>query len=644
MPRSARVLIFAIATCGSFMPFIGMPPALADGPQIRWEIENRFRYFKKASDFRAFVAVYDELKKNNPAPSVLDMEHALEKGALPGSNPRDGWAASIYKDTCGRQPDHTHSSCRTGDDEPYLIPVSSMTANLFLYGDSFGTATCEWRIDGEVVDTKPCGTRVSATKIKYNVDHQLEVRPSPGTPQSIVIKLTDILIVSFGDSFSAGEGNPEKPVRLLDGTGNYYSDSEPDKLFPTRVEYLESVDKTHFLEDTSADWSNVECHRSLYSHHTRAALQYAVENPHVSITFLNYSCSGAGVYEGILNAWWAHQDVKRGGFDDAPQLVKALRDLCKDAQPYREINWAGDNHTDADYNTKAADIKPCRSRVRDVDVLLLSIGGNDIGFVNIIAGAVLNGSTTTRAEKARRWIYGLWREQAQPLDFNQGKQNASKHLRGYYEALNSFITKELGVPSEKIILSAYPQIFYQADGGHLCPMGNDWMDVHAIFGIKNQKVFSDGQEFVEYLQGKMEDAAKAQHWLFADQHTKDQAPNSFTNDAKGLGHGICAAAPPGESEAAVKFPRPLPGSTPPDWKPPLASWTPYSNRYRWFVTPNDAFLTDNEHKELWELYDSAQPPYAATYSGAFHPNALGQAALADSVLIKLREVLGADKN
>lgn len=55
-------------------------------------------------------------------------------------------------------------------------------------------------------------------------------------------------------------------------------------------------------------------------------------------------------------------------------------------------------------------------------------------------------------------------------------------------------------------------------------------------------------------------------------------------------------------------------------------------------------MTDNEHKELWDLYDSAQPPYAATYSGAFHPNALGQAALADSVLIKLREVLGADKN
>jgi len=31
--------------------------------------------------------------------------------------------------------------------------------------------------------------------------------------------------------------------------------------------------------------------------------------------------------------------------------------------------------------------------------------------------------------------------------------------------------------------------------------------------------------------------------------------------------------------------------------------------------------------------------YAATLSGAFHPNALGHAALADSVRVQLRKVL-----
>ena len=183
------------------------------------------------------------------------------------------------------------------DDEPYLVPISSMTANLILYADGFDAATCEWRIDGVVVDTKTklCGTPAMATKVKYGVDHQLEVRPSSGTPQSMTIKLSDVLIVSFGDLFSAGEGNPEK-ARAAPGRHG-----ERTMATRTRANYFQHawniwrvLTKRISLENTSADWSNVECHRSLYSHHTRAALQYALENPHVSVTFLNYSCSGAG--------------------------------------------------------------------------------------------------------------------------------------------------------------------------------------------------------------------------------------------------------------------------------------------------------------------------------------------------------------
>jgi lysophospholipase L1-like esterase len=60
------------------------------------------------------------------------------------------------------------------------------------------------------------------------------------------------------------------------------------------------------------------------------------------------------------------------------------------------------------------------------------------------------------------------------------------------------------------------------------------------------------------------------------------------------------------------------------------------------VTPNDAFLTTNYHDAYLEQVDDiVQPLYAATLGGSFHPNALGHAALADSVLIELRKVLGA---
>jgi len=42
-------------------------------------------------------------------------------------------------------------------------------------------------------------------------------------------------------------------------------------------------------------------------------------------------------------------------------------------------------------------------------------------------------------------------------------------------------------------------------------------------------------------------------------------------------------------------------------------------------------------------YDEVEPLMAATLSGAFHPNALGQAAVADGLLSDLRRTVGADE-
>ena len=85
-------------------------------------------------------------------------------------------------------------------------------------------------------------------------------------------------------------------------------------------------------------------------------MQYALEHPHLSVTFLNYSCTGAEVYEGIFNAWWGRDDIALENYDDAPQLVKALRDLCKDSEPYQNTQWALHNRGgEEQYNSKPAD-------------------------------------------------------------------------------------------------------------------------------------------------------------------------------------------------------------------------------------------------------------------------------------------------
>ncbi|MGE3711498.1 MAG: hypothetical protein AB7G35_17745, partial [Hyphomicrobiaceae bacterium] len=74
---------------------------------------------------------------------------------------------------------------------------------------------------------------------------------------------------------------------------------------------------------------------------------------------------------------------------------------------------------------------------------------------------------------------------------------------------------------------------------------------------------------------------------------------------------------------------------------------PYASRQRWFRTPNDAFMTGNFHVSTslvrrvlkFETLSWFQLLLAATYSGAFHPTAEGQAVIADAVVERARAVL-----
>jgi hypothetical protein len=285
--------------------------------------------------------------------------------------------------------------------------------------------------------------------------------------------------------------------------------------------------------------------------------------------------------------------------------------------------------------------RKCQSpKNRKIDALLLSIGGNDVGFANMIANSVLTVSKTGVLRGGRPWAYAIWRYAAGPQTFSQGRAKAQS-LEKRYADLSKKLQEYLDVPSDRIILSAYPDVNTN-QSAETCPSGNAGMDVHAALNM-TQEASKDASNFVKYLHGVMKDQAAKQGWHFADQHLRDGSPNNFAKDNQGKGHGICAAGPAGNIKASLQFPRPVLGQAEPlVWKPFYPeNWTPYSERVRWIVTPNDAFLTTNYLDPHQPMYDIVQPLYAATLGGSFHPNALGHAALADSVLVELTPVLSA---
>jgi hypothetical protein len=150
-----------------------------------------------------------------------------------------------------------------------------------------------------------------------------------------------------------------------------------------------------------------------------------------------------------------------------------------------------------------------------------------------------------------------------------------------------------------------------------------------------QKAALSSSWLADKLDQVMEKSAAAHGWSYADAHRK-----TF------VGRGLCAGHTDGLGPLVddLRLPRRRGGV----WQPynPV-HYQPYAARLRWFRTPNDAFLTGNFHaagsvlQNVLKLQSFSwfQVLLAATYGGAFHPTAEGQAAMADAVVAKARRVL-----
>lgn len=155
---------------------------------------------------------------------------------------------------------------------------------------------------------------------------KLTVTGAGGTDSaSFQINVVDHLIVSLGDSYAAGQGNPDLPQRSV---------TEQTQMGP--VTYT-----------APAVWKDGPCYRSAKAGPALAALALERGDPHSSVTFVHLACSGATVEGGLLGA---QKDDEDKNVIASPQLSSA-RSIVG-GQP--------------------------------IDAMTLSIGGNDVYFVGII--------------------------------------------------------------------------------------------------------------------------------------------------------------------------------------------------------------------------------------------------------------------
>ena len=601
-------------------------PVAVAAVEIDWRVENPFRFFADAKDTEVhratFLALSPEQRRAAP---VLAAEHALAR------RHEAGWAETMARKTCWKTSDNRHVCPDKGD---YVNPDSHrVVASLRNMPEP--ALDCRWissplggRDAAETAVTQPCGEPLTLTA-PYPDGLSVRVEVGGREVAATEIKVTDIFVVGLGDSFGSGEGNPDVPVRFSPERAVAYGKGEgKDDLvgYPARVGAWKQVGDDTFVEG-NARWLDQACHRSLYSYQLRAALALAVEDPHRAVTFAGFACSGAEVTWGLFLRYKGNEWVPNP--PDLSQISAAADAQCgpREAPPH-DLPEA--------YHIRGAIpelqgglvLRKCPAgQARKIDLLLVSVGGNDIGFARLIANAVLSDQSLVRR-------LGGWFGQ---VHGNQESEDLLDRLDERYKAMNRAVHGILHIPweeSDRVLLTAYPPFALLDDAGKMCPDGTAGMEVFNEFAI-TQKTALSSSWLADKLDQVMEKSAAMHGWSYVDGHRK-----TF------VGRGLCAGHTNGLGSLAddLRLPRRQGGV----WVPyNPAHYEPYAARQRWFRTPNDAFLTGNFHvagsvmQKVLKLQSFSwfQVLLASTYSGAFHPTAEGHAAIADAVVLRARDVL-----
>ena len=108
-------------------------------------------------------------------------------------------------------------------------------------------------------------------------------------------------------------------------------------------------------------------------------MQLAIEDPHRAVTFVTFACAGSEVIQGLFLYYKGHEWVP---FPPDRSQISAAADAQCGKTPAEPIDLPDAYHL----NERLPDLKQIvldrcdRKKARPIDLLLLSIGGNDTSF------------------------------------------------------------------------------------------------------------------------------------------------------------------------------------------------------------------------------------------------------------------------
>ncbi|MCC6777259.1 MAG: hypothetical protein IT537_11615 [Hyphomicrobiales bacterium] len=630
-------------------------------------------------------------------PDCKDASHPDRCAATAGKRyqqSRMGWAAQTVGETCyesNGRPRRYSPMCERKYSwgtarEDYVLPEAH-TVTIRIAPEQAATITgdCAWswqprRAGGKSETRKiPCKDKLTIARVPYSLDSA-----SSGVAVSVklpdgrelaepAVVVEDLFIVALGDSFASGESNPDKPVQFSASREMLYDpelareslasrgptrgiqtfglasgeDQFNPKVLPRRLMDDESADRFHApgsrefraaFEKASARWLSRDCHRSQYGYPFRVAIQLALEDRHRAVTFASFTCSGAEVTNGLLMEMEPREaaDEIPGGKVRA-QLDQLSELICRGARS-QSASYTVPMFTHGSTQIAAQQIAkswcPPQARKRSVDVVLMSIGGNDVGFGALAAYAL----TENVADLAPIATFA-----GGSLRF--GPQVSRAYLEVLDErmkVLKDALRDGFGVQPQRVVQTSYEPIQYDETGNLCGSQPTLGLDVHPGLRIGKQRL-QETADFLKDFLGRMECiAGKTRNSCPAGLATGSGTGFNLVTDhiPEFSKRGLCARDPKRALADGVNMRVPRKPANGDGFKPySPAATLPYAHHWRLFRTPNDAFLAANTHREGTPLFDILQPAYSGLYSGAIHPTAEAHAIVADHVVQHVRKVI-----
>jgi hypothetical protein len=599
----------------------------ADAPmQISWEVRNRFRLFREERDFLLHA---ESVRDRN----VLASEQALEL-----QSDGRGWARNMVNRLCINMQGRVSEPCmRDNVQESYLTPADHAIV-VRLTGAVPVGATCAWSFDdgeGPRQQTFDCAEPVNL-RVRYGRPTVTTVDVSSGAETQRVsteIRVRDILIAGLGDSIASGEGNPDRPIALSDEgfCFRYYLGSAAAQYYrPSRGSYkggraCEAPDSLQNWQRYAALWLNPACHRSLYSYQTRTAITLSVRYPHIAVTYLPLACTGATIADGLFGSQRARECPPSKSNATCQVSVNGQLDELRDAL------------------TAARRRQPDRQ----LDLVLLSIGANDIYFSGLVADVIVD----TATERA------LFKRSGVIASLDDSRSALTRDLPQGFNKLREALKPLLGGDLSRVVYVSYANPAL-ANGGVPCPGGRAGFDIHPSFNANPQRL----SNVVAYVENEflpqLKALAQCQQGVLCRDPAADRMTFVESHQVAFANHGFCA-----RSEADPQFDRecfsPKGESFDPDIvtsanQPMLCGrsageYRPYLPRARWIRDANDSYFTAMTYPQGLpaamqpaDIHDATWGVLSAVYGGAVHPSAEGHAVMADAAFPAAAAVLRLD--